>query len=198
MRIFHQLQLCILLNATLIPMTTFAANSVATPQISVNVQVDDAVEMYPDPLTNTTITFDPITLSNYETPDAKVVANEFSFYVNDFTHDIQIALTTPAGQSNNINTWMNIEGGGSEKIDYGIEYTTCYNGSDRQIINLSTNSGSNCADHVCTIPNQYANNLTCFPGGGGGGKLRVIRYGVDNMPAAGDYTGQFTLTASLV
>ena len=64
MRVFHQLQQCIFLSAALLPMVAFAANQAQTPVVTVNVHVDQAVEVYPDPLTNTTINFTSLIVIN--------------------------------------------------------------------------------------------------------------------------------------
>jgi hypothetical protein len=199
----HKLQQCILSIIMLMPMTVFALGDVSTPPLTVNVHVDDAVEIYPDPLPQTTFDFDPISLDNYGSKETKTALDPFSVYVNDFgVHSVQLTLTTPAGESDADSTWMNITGGGNETIPYEVEYITCYNGHDRVTVNISKNTTDNpvvsCANHSCTIPNEYANYVVCTPTAGGEGKLQLVRPDLPTMPEEGDYTGQFTLTASLV
>ncbi len=199
----HKLQQRILSIIMLMPMTVFALGDVSTPSLTVNVHVDDAVEIYPDPLPQTTFTLADITLDNFHEKKTITALDPFSVYVNDFgVHSVQLTLTTPAGESDADSTWMNITGGGNETIPYEVKYITCYNGHDRVTVDISKNTTDNpvvsCANHSCTIPNEYANYVVCTPTAGGEGKLQLVRPILPSMPDEGEYTGQFTLTASLV
>lgn len=130
-----------------------------------------------------------------------ITINPFYAYANDTATNVSIALTTGGGESDANSTWMNPDNnpGNTDKVYYNVVYYPC--NAAPPAVSLSENTvtpvtaGLSCTDHTCTIGNAYANATVC---GSNPGYLEIIRKSVGVMPEIGLYTGQITLTESLL
>jgi hypothetical protein len=180
----------------------FCLNSAAfadvhTLPITVNVNVQPGLEVVsslePD------YDFNAIEVPN--DPAQIIEVSPFYAYANDTNTSVNITLTTGNGQSDTNSTWMNPSNdpGNTDKVYYNIVYYPC--APTPPAVNLSDNSitpitaGISCANHTCTIGNAYANATVCDAHNG---YLNIIRTDIGAIPNDDLYTGQITLTESLL